>query len=83
MRSQPYTKNCKQLRTSGSRRNTLSKGRVHQLLVQCQMTSSKTKHTNDTTQIEQVTFRNMYLYVYKYIQEITISEKKRPELERQ
>ena len=87
MRSQSYAKNCKRLRTSRSRRNTISKGRAHQLLVQCQWSALKTYRQIALQRLNRLylgiyTYMdihvcNMYILIWIYIYTITISEKKK------
>lgn len=53
--------------------NSLSQGRVHQMVIQLQMVGPENTHTINIILTEKVTFRN--IYVYTYINATTINEK--------
>lgn len=67
-RSQPNTKNYKQLSKFGSRRGGLPQGKVHQS-VQCQMVNSKTIHTSKSIWTQPVMFRIICAYINICMQE--------------
>ena len=58
-RSHPQTKNCRQLRNSAIRINSLPQGRVHWCAVQ--YPSRPPNHTNNITQTEWVICRNTHV----------------------
>lgn len=60
---QPYTKNYRQLRKAGNRRDGLPKGRTHQLVVQYQMITLKTYR-----QVAVCGTSRLYLRIYLYTQ---------------
>jgi hypothetical protein len=66
-RPQPYTKSYRQLRDAEHRRDSLSQGRTHPLLIQYQMVSPENKHTSNIIQTEEFIFRNIYMYLHIHI----------------
>lgn len=51
-------------------------GIAHQLVIQYHMVSSENMHISNITQMEQVIFRNTYVFINTYMDTITM--KKRP-----
>lgn len=66
LKSQPFTKNCRQLRNAKSGRKSLfSQGRAHQMITQYQVLSPENTHTNSVIQTEQVAFTHTHTTTMK------------------
>jgi hypothetical protein len=61
-RSQPSSKNYRQLKIDEGRKNALPQRGAHLLVIQHQMLSSENMHTNNVIQMENVEFRNRCVY---------------------
>ena len=65
-RPQPYPKYYRQLRKSGSKRNSLPQGRAHQLIIQHQIVIPENIHRNNIIQTKQLIFRNIHVCTHTY-----------------
>lgn len=75
-------KNSKKLRLAQSKRNSLLKGRTHQLVIQYQGVRGENIRTSNIVQTENNTFKNIYAYTYAYMCVTKIPEKRVYDFER-
>jgi hypothetical protein len=88
MRPSPYKKKDRQLRNAGNGRNSLPWGNTQQVVGQYQMVSPRNIHTSNRIQTSRLYLEIyvcvcVYIYIYIYMREITISEKRGYEFERE
>lgn len=80
MRPQPFTRNHRELSKSECGNSDPSQGRGNQLVAQCQTVIRENIYESGIICIQQVLFRNIYIYVYSnaFMYGFTINQTWRP-----